>query len=186
MALAWEAGHTERKAWSAFACAAVDANFAAYEKAQDATRICPKYTSLSKAQKETVWAQFWVGVAKFESSWSPTNRFLESGLGKDEVTGQNVYSEGLLQLSYGDKLWAPFCAFNWAADKKLSATNPNKTIFDPKINLDCGIHIMANQIVNKGKAILTSGVYWSTLKDGGKYSQVTPIIGYVTQLGFCK
>lgn len=185
--LAWESSaHPERAAWSNYLCGQIAYQFTSFNKAQDASRICPNYSNLAVSQQVTVWAEFMVADAKYESAWTPTDRYLEATLGKDSVTGQPVESEGLWQLSYDDQQWATWCQFDWPKDKLLSPTDPNKTILNPSINTQCAMGIMARQITNKGKAILTSGVYWSTLEDGGKYSEVPGILAIVKAgLPFC-
>lgn len=91
-------------------------------------------------------------------------------MGTDPVTGRQVASEGLLQLSYQDVQWAPYCEFDWSVDKKYSDTDARKSIFDPeKITEDCGIQILDRQVAKKSNIALSSGVYWAVLKIGGKY-----------------
>jgi hypothetical protein len=68
---------------------------------------------------------------------------IETTMGTDPVTGKQVASEGLLQLSYqdvpnyGSVLKYPLCKIQWSKDKSLSVTDPKKTILDPYINLEC-------------------------------------------------
>ena len=85
---------------------------------------------------------------------------------KDEVTGLLVRSEGLLQLTYEDsKRYG--CDFDWAADKALPSKDPSKTILQPKNNLECGVKILANQIIVQHKSLLSpASGYWSTLQSG--------------------
>lgn len=183
IALDWELNHPERKAWSDFIFNLIQGElFDTFDRALDATRLRPDYASLSKSQKAAVWAELIVGIAKFESDYSPVARYTETTMGADPVTGLQVVSEGLLSLSYQDKQGYPFCQFDWSKDKSLSPTDPAKTILQPLVNLDAAVRIMARQIEHTGKVILTSGVYWSTLRDGGKYSHVTEIINMVSGL----
>ena len=131
-------------------------------------------------------------MAYFESGWKPTSRMTETTMGIDPVTGKQVESEGLLQLSYqdvpnyGSVLKFPACKIDWQKDKSLSAIDPKKTILDLYINLECGLRILGSQIKKKGSAILSSGVYWSVLKEGGKYSKVESIIDMITKTGLCR
>ena len=62
-------------------------------------------------------------------------------------------------------------------DKLLDRNDPNKTIFNPKLNLECGVKILAQQIKRTKKIVLSKGVYWAVLKDPsvGKYSRVKEI-----------
>lgn len=137
---------------------------------QDGPRLCPKWVGLSKDEQVLVLATAVAWTAYYESAWDPKMRFFETSLG--------YYSEGLLQLSYQDKAWTPGCGF----DKNDSA----KSILDPLLNLDCGLRIMANQISKDKKLILSRGVYWSTLQDGGRYSKVSDILAKTNALPICK
>ncbi|XGC82054.1 hypothetical protein ACES2L_06095 [Bdellovibrio bacteriovorus] len=189
--VSWEKGHPERKVWTTFVSDLLKAQLLdTYDTAKDVKRICPSYETLSKEQRVLVWTEFISALAYHESTWDPTSRMVEKNLqGKknpvDPITKKAVYSEGLLQLSYQDIQWAPYCQFNWAKDKNLSGKDPSKTILNPIINLDCGMRILANQIKNKGKVILSSGVYWAVIKDGGRYQQIEKIISKVRQTGLC-
>ena len=151
----------------------------------DMHKFCPRYSSLDNNQRANVWAALLSAMSKFESSYNPLNRFHEDTMGTDSVTKRPVYSEGLLQLSYQDIRGYPFCEFDWEADKKLSDSDPRKTIFDPYKNLDCGAGIMARQIARKGLIAVSSGPYWSVIKEGGRYSQIPKIITMVKELPFC-
>lgn len=186
-ALAWEtSSKPERKNWSNYIFQIVGEEYQSLNRAGDITFFCPRYNSLSKEQRINAWGQLIVGMAYYESGWSPTSRMTETTMGTDPITGKQVSSEGLLQLSYQDVQWAPYCEFDWSKDKNLSATDPKKTILDPYKNLRCGIKILARQVDRKGEIVLSSGVYWAVLKDGGKYEKLDEIAGYVKRLSFCK
>lgn len=190
--LSWEKNHPERKAWSEFVFSIFENElFGAFDSAKDAKRICPKYAGLTRSQKILIWGELISAMAYFESAWSPISRMTETTMGIDPVTGKRVESEGLLQLSYqdipnyGSVLKYPLCKVDWQKDKNLSATDPKKTILDPYVNLECGLRILGNQITKKGNVILSSAVYWSVIKDGGKYSKVQPILKMVSDTGLC-
>lgn len=186
--LAWESSsYPERAKWSAYLQDIIMTQWSSLlSGASDITAFCPTYHSLQNAERANVWAQLFVAVTKYESAYSPVSRMHETTMGTDPVTGQPVYSEGLLQLSYQDVQWAKWCEFSWAADKNLSPTSPLKTILDPYKNLNCGVGIMAQQIKNKGSIILDSGVYWAVLKGNGKYQQISGIQSIVKSLSLCK
>jgi len=130
-----------------------------------------------------VWVELIKWISFYESSWSPLTRYNESTMGTDPITGLPVYSEGLLQLSYQDSQWAPYCKFDWAKDKDLHVDDPKKTILNPFNNLDCGMRILANQIQKRGKIVLQTGHYWSVLRESGRYSKVSSIVDKVSS--FC-
>ena len=98
-------------------------------------------------------------------------------MGIDHVTGERVYSEGLLQLSYQDTTWMRDCEFDWNRDKRLKPSDPHKTILDPYKNLQCGMFILSEQIRLKGSLIMSSGEYWSTLRSRSR--QLAKIIADV-------
>lgn len=183
--LAWEPARTEGKAWSEYVYKVIkEEAFATLDKASDLDIFCPAYYALKTEEKINVWGAILAGVAKYESSFNPTTRFKEPGMGTDGVTKQPVYSEGLLQLSYQDTQWYKFCEFDWSKDKNLAVTSPQKTIFDPYKNLRCGILILAQQVKRSGKVVLSSGVYWSTLRSGN--GKVTEISAITKKIKFCK
>ncbi|MGZ3774853.1 MAG: hypothetical protein ACXVCY_06475 [Pseudobdellovibrionaceae bacterium] len=187
-ALVWESSkYPQRTQWSEYLEKIILENWnTLLPGADDITDFCPRYNSLDNNQRANVWAQLFAGVAKYESAFDPTSRMQETTMGTDPVTGRPVYSEGLLQLSYQDIQGAGWCKFDWAKDKSLSPTDPKKTILDPYLNLDCGVGIMAKQIKTKGRIVISSGVYWSTLKAGGMYSKVSSIQSIVKSLSLCK
>lgn len=83
----------------------------------------------------------------------------------DEVTGLSGRTEGLLQLTYGDQKRYG-CDFDWKADRKLPGNDPGRTILRPKNNLECGVKILENQIIDQHKPLLSRSSYWSTLQPG--------------------
>lgn len=191
--ISWEK-YPENTPWSDFVAGLVsETHFDVLDQAQDITTFCPMYKILNRDQKVTVWVEFISSLAKPESGWNASSRYVEKELAGvknpvDPVTGQAVVSEGLLQLSYQDKknmTSAKDCRFDWAKDKNLKPTDPNKTILDPYINLECGLKILAGQIKSKGKIVLSSGVYWAVIKEGGKYQSIASIAKSVASLPFC-
>lgn len=184
--LGWaNADKPERKHWSEFLINLVaNKHFSEFNSATDNKDFCPKFASLSDKQKVHLWAEMLVWVMYYESSWKPTS-WMKEELGIDAVTNVQVKSEGLLQLSYGDALWAKHCRFDWQKDKLLKQDDPKKTIFDPYINMECGIGILANQILKKGSITLSSNPYWSVLKIKGKYGKVPQIQAKTKALPFC-
>jgi hypothetical protein len=185
-ALAWEKVQPDGKNWSTYVFKLLQNEAKAILTAQDMSRFCKKYSFLNESQKINVAGQLIAGIVKWESSFNPTSRFQESTMGTDPVTGLPVWSEGLMQLSYQDTQWAPFCAFNWAADKKLPVDSPKKTILDPYKNLYCGMRILANQITRKGSIVLSTGVYWSVIKENGRYERIDEIAEIVGSLKVCQ
>lgn len=154
--------------------------------AEDMNLFCPSFYSLSNQERATVWTQIISGISYYESGYNPTSRYVETTMGIDPITGQQVVSEGLLQLSYQDITGWKFCEFDWNKDKNLSAKDPRKTILDPYKNLRCGIKIMASQLRKKKRITLSSGVYWAVLKNNGKYQKIDQIASISKGLKICQ
>lgn len=181
----WEAARPEDGSeWTEFTGQTVQsdgANLLAGSK--DMSSFCPNYSNLSSQQKIKFWVYLISAVVRYESGFHPTSRFREAGLGVDPVTGQHVYSEGLLQLSYQDKNPYPSCnEFNWSVDRSLSPSDPRKTIFDPHKNLRCGVRILDHIIGDRG-VISSQGHYWATLKP--RNSSKRAIQALTNKLAFC-
>jgi hypothetical protein len=129
---------------------------------------CPHFAAMSEADKRAFWAYVFQALAGAEAGLKPTTnvRHTEPAVAvKDDVTHRMVRSEGLLQLTYMDAQRYG-CDFDWEHDKQLPQKDPAKTILQPKNNLDCGVKIMENQILQKHQGLLARTSYWSTLQPG--------------------
>lgn len=149
-----------------------------------ANSLCPKYKNLSRSARIEFWVHFVSAVTRFESGYKPNTRYHESTFTYlDSITGEQVYSEGLLQLSYQDGKSYKECAgvFNWNDDKLLSRTSLQKTIFDPMRNLYCGIRIMNRIIKSKKTLMFDSGNYWAVLRPTSKYGKTSQITAMVQE-----
>lgn len=136
---------------------------------KDVRRLCPNFYSMSETDKRAFWAYFFQALAGAEACLDPTKRVRhgERQISRtDPVTGKIVRSEGLLQVSYWDSQRYG-CDFDWDRDKDLKADDPNKTILQPKNNLECGIKILQNQIIAQQKPLLAKKSYWEPLRPGG-------------------
>jgi hypothetical protein len=161
----WEAKYGARH-WSLHAFKTVLAKAPhLLEGSDDVTEYCPHYFELSTEQRAWFWTALISGMAFYESGWDPTSRMHESTMGTDPVTGQPVYSEGLLQLSYQDRQGHPYCnEFDWSADRQLAPRDPRKTILNPEKNLSCGIQILNRQVRKHRRIGIGKGAYWSVIK----------------------
>ena len=166
--LLWEAAHPEGDKWSNYLLPLIEQNYADtfLPGTSDIKNFCPKYHNLNNTDRIQFWGYLISAVTQFESAFDPTSRMSEPSLGKDKITKNTVYSEGLLQLSYQDAGWIPNCEINWEKDKHLAPRDPKKTILNPYINLNCGTWILANQIRNRNQIAVSSGVYWAVLRPG--------------------
>lgn len=185
--LSWEASRSEGKNWSAYVFKVIrEEAYDSLNSAIDSEVFCPNYNNMTKDQRINFFGALVSAITKFESNYSPTMRYQESTMGIDPITKSPVYSEGLLQLSYQDVQWAKYCQFDWTKDKNLKKTDPKKTIFDPYKNLRCGIKILADQVRRKKEILLTTGVYWAVLREGGRYEKIDEIAAITKKLSFCK
>lgn len=188
--LAWESKVKGSSSWSTTVYQVIqneEPQMLGQNVADDVEVFCPQYRSLTDKQRLNFWGQLLAGMSKFESSWNPASYYVESTMGLDPITGRQVASEGLLQLSYQDeKSYNMDCGFDWSVDQAFTNTDPRKTIFNPHNNLRCGIKILARQL-NRQRAIsTTTGVYWAVLKKNGTYTKVPQIAAITQQLSFCK
>ncbi len=190
--LSWENNVKDSVLWSLMVFRLIQTEQPALlqTKVTDIATFCPRYDSLDQVQKINFWGQLIAAIAKFESGWKPVTRYVETTMGNDAITGEQIVSEGLLQLSYQDaKYTSAFCKFDWSVDKFLNLKNPmdaRKTIFDPYKNLRCGLAILAKQIKNKKAIAVDSGAYWSVIKIGNKNSKIEKISAITKSLSFCQ
>lgn len=130
--------------------------------------LASKPSLLALKKQPGFFRAFIKALAKAESCLKLNERYVETGLGKDAVTGTQNTSEGLLQLSYQDSKYHG-CAFDWSKDKSLASSDLKKTIFDPKANLECGMIILEKQVKKYGKLTTKSApYYWSVLDESNK------------------
>lgn len=170
--LQWEVDPTNKayEPWSDHIVKLVEQNLPKFKKG-DWKNHCAKWDSLTDRQKTRVIGVDIVATIFKESGYVKTSRMVETTMGIDPVTGAQVASEGLLQLSYQDKQWAVWCDFDWKVDKNYGHKDPRKSIFDPYKNLSCGIPILANEI-NKRGVVYYDKSYWAVRRPNGKYTQV--------------
>lgn len=191
VSLSWEKTYSRRAEWSNFVFEVVDRLFdSSFSKCTDMTIFRSDYDSLSRTQKINVWGELISAICYYESGWNPTSRMVETRMSTDAITGNQVASEGLMQLSYQDKnsyktRIVTDCKFDWNHDRPLFQNNPkdpNITILNPYYNLEFGIEILAYQIRTYKKIVLTENVYWAVIKKDGKYEKINKIINVVENL----
>ena len=135
---------------------------------RDVLLFCSRFYEMEEADKRAFWAYFFQALAGAEAGLKPETRVRHTDpevAVTDKVTGRQVRSEGLLQLTYEDQQRYG-CDFDWEVDKKMKADDPAKTILQPKNNLECGVKILNNQIIEHRKPLLSQSSYWSTLRPG--------------------
>lgn len=187
-ALTWE--RTEKlKGWSKILYSAIDNHWTDLRKVTDMKMVCPGYDRATEEQKKYIWAEVFVNTIYFECSYDETSWMIEKSMGKDPVTGRQVRSEGPFQLSYQDESWAK-CGFDWSKDKLLHDDDPNKTIFNPDLNIRCGVKIMAMQVAKTklGNEAFLKEPYWAVLREPqpGRFSKIPEIKSIMAKLPICR
>ena len=161
-------GKTWNPEWDQIVEKSVPAEMLSSEVPRDVRKFCPNFYNMSDTDKRVFWAYFFQALAGAEAGLNPTTRVrhLQPVVNKiDEVTHHPIHQEGLLQLTYEDQTRYG-CDFDWLHDRELKSTDPERTILQPKNNLECGIRILDNQIITKHKHLVTKSSYWSTLHPG--------------------
>lgn len=113
---------------------------------RDLVRLCPTYFNASENQKVALWTLLIASIAKYESNFNPNTRF-------QEPPPLNVYSEGLLQLSYGDE----------TRYKNVPLNSEKQNILNPEVNLKTGVAIFAKQLEKRKSIFTNKHFYWSVL-----------------------
>lgn len=131
------------------------------------TSFCPSYKQKSDEGRREFWAALFKSIAYPESGFNRTERFREPGM--TDKQGRQVYSEGLLQLSMqdGENYRTPWCSkLSRANNGSKADTDITRPIFDPHVNLGCGIEI-ADRLTTRFPNINFAdamGKYWSTIR----------------------
>lgn len=153
--------------WDLIVEDALPPSMLSHEVPRDVRRFCPRFYRMTNTQKRAFWAYFFQALAGAEAGLDPTShvRHRHALVPMDHVTHRPLHCEGLLQLAYEDSQRYG-CNFNWEADRKLPAGDPNRTILRPKNNLECGVTILVHQIIENHEPIFTRRSYWATLRPG--------------------
>lgn len=154
--------------WDKIVELAIPPEMVSHRVPRDVRRFCPRFYEMDEADKRAFWAYFFQALAGAEAGLKPTTRVRHTDpevAVVDKVSGRMVRAEGLMQLTYEDQQRYG-CAFDWEHDRKLEANDAAKTILNPKNNLECGVKILDNQIIEQRRPLLSSKSYWSTLRPG--------------------
>lgn len=153
-------------AWDKLIEESLPADLLSNQRARAVRPLCPRFKTMTLANKRAFWAYFFQALAGAEAGLKPTADVKHNDAEVaviDRVTHHTVRQEGLLQLTYMDSLRYG-CDFDWEKDKDLPVHDPAKTILQPENNLLCGIKILENQLVTRRKPLLTESSYWVTLR----------------------
>jgi hypothetical protein len=135
---------------------------------REVRRFCPRFAAISEADKRAFWAYFFQALAGAEGGLKTTAvvRHTQPEMQvKDSVSGTTGRTHGLLQLTYEDQRRYG-CDFDFKADRRLPVRDPDRTILRPKNNLECGIRILEQELIDQHKPLLSRTQYWSTLQPG--------------------
>jgi hypothetical protein len=159
-------------AWDKIVEQAIPSELLSAQVAHDVRPFCPRFDAIAEADKRAFWAYFFQALAGAEGGLKPTARARHSQAAmqvKDDVTGAQGRTEGLLQLAYADEKRYG-CDFNWDSDRTLKLDDPARTILQPKNNIECGVKILDHELTQQHKPLLSRTEYWSTLQPGtGSY-----------------
>jgi len=156
--LSWEEEHPERQLWSYALMGQIGTYWDRLQFAKDIHYLCHNYATLSEEEQKEVWAELFVAIAFYESSWNPNARSFETTMG--------YYSEGLFQMSYVDESWAK-CGFDESKGNAL----------DPVTNINCAVKVLSSQVKRTGKILLKRNErpYWAVIITDGRYSKIPQI-----------
>jgi hypothetical protein len=155
-------------AWDKIVELALPQELLSPQVARDVRPFCPRFDAIGEADKRAFWAYFFQALAGAEGGLKPTSEVRHSQPQmevKDEVTGVQGRTEGLLQLAYADQKRYG-CDFDWKADRRLRVNDPARTILQPKNNLECGVKILDQELIVQHRPLLSRTEYWSTLQPG--------------------
>ncbi len=130
---------------------------------RDVRRFCPRFYEMSPTNKRAFWAYLFQALAGAEADLNP-GTVADHGSSERKV-GIERRSEGLLQLAYEDRERYG-CDFSRLRDRGLGVDSPERTILQPKNNLECGVKILDDQIMVHHRPLLTRWSYWSPLRPG--------------------
>jgi hypothetical protein len=131
--------------------------------------LCPRFKQMSEVDRRTFWAYFFQALAGAEAGLEPTTNVRHSDpevAVLDPVTHRIARQEGLLQLAYMDSQRYG-CDFDWEKDKALLEHDPERTILQPRNNLECGIKVLDKQLIANHQPLLSKSSYWVTLRPRG-------------------
>lgn len=140
--------------------------------------ICPNWQSLRTSEREEFWPALLWSITGPESARNRTLVYLESSMSKDPVTGYQVRSEGMLQLSYQDipQYGYPGKDISWARDQQHARYDydrnskygyPNRTILNAYANFNMGLFIMHKRLTKLDTNLNfqdSLGKYWFVMK----------------------
>ena len=141
----------------------------------DIREFCPAYSSLDRKGRKVFWINFVSAVAFKESSFRPSDSYVENFRNS---SGNAVVSRGLMGLSLeSSQLYA--CRMNTERDLE-----------DPKLNLECGVKILGKWVMRTGRLSghigghwVGASRYWGVMRTPNKAAAIKRA---TNSLDFCK
>jgi len=185
LSLSWESGHPARVEWSDALVAALAQKVPEMSKAKDIKTFCPKFDLLEPIQKNKVFAELMIGMAKFESNYKPETAYRECDktrcrysscfkhptygycmIGNKNYDEGIITSRGLLQMSIHSSM-SYGCGLKDSSELHL-----------PEKNLACAVIILDKQIKREG-VIAAQRSYWSVIKSSYSGNHIKEISSLV-------
>jgi hypothetical protein len=189
----WAGKHPLAEQWTLFAESAISKyGDSLLDGPADVNDFCPGYFKASTQEKVDFFVQFLAAMSKYESSFDPTLRYTETSMGTDPVTGLQVVSEGLFQLSYQDEntyrgqVPGGTCDFDLSGDRRYPIDDLRRSILDPSKNITCAVVILNRQIERVNRLAVSTGAYWAVIKTSNTGNKLPEIKAITRALPFCK
>jgi len=123
------------------------------------SRVCPNWSRMERAERREFWSALLWSISGPESGRNRTLVYVEGTMSKDPVTGYQVRSEGLLQLSYQDIVSYKYRGgdISWERDReharrdydsRVKYGTPERTILDAYANLNLGLWIVQRRLLD--------------------------------------
>ena len=162
-------GKTWDPAWDQIVEQAIPADMLSSQVPHDVKRFCPRFYTMSDTDKRVFWAYFFQALAGAEAGLNPTTRVRHTEpevAVTDKVTASRCAQRRPAAADLSRIRSAMAATSIGTKDRDLRATIRNKTILQPKNNLQCGVKILENQIITQHNGLVSRKSYWSTLQPG--------------------
>lgn len=164
--LSWD-NTTTRAGWTKDLMSFIEPSLDTLDLATDVTQFCPKYPGLDKQARLKAWGEFFVALARFESSWNPKSASVDVGA-KDK---RDTWSIGLYQVSVVDQRWS-------GGGTKYTY----EQLLTPKPNMDLALQLVTRWLKREPKIFLPNSSknrYFAVALQGNRFSKIPQIIDYV-------
>jgi hypothetical protein len=90
LALSWEKSRPQAILWSKYVYSVIEKEepqMLAADAALDTDLFCPRFKEMTSDQRLNFWGELFSGMAKYESGWNPTSRYIETTMGNVILIG---------------------------------------------------------------------------------------------------